>query len=147
MDRKAVMSIMSGSNVQEHPYRVWRPSVSAPSLAYLGPGKVSETRSVEDTAIVPETALVEDVGSEEHRSSAMSSTPQISSTVVSAVIVASQVGSAEAFVFNTEADEIAVLTWTIIIGAVGLFLMWSYRWVKKKQTPQDEETLRSSSSP
>ena len=139
VDRKAIVSIMSGSNVQEHPFRVWRPAVSAPSLTCLGPGNVSKTSSVADTANVTETEPVEDAGVEDRRSNTMSSSSQINTAVVSAIVVASQVGSAEAFVFNIEADEVATLVWTILAGVVGLCLVWSWRWKANKQSPKGDE--------
>ena len=63
----------------------------------------------------------------------MSSTPQVSSAIVSAIIVATQADPAEAFIFNIEADEIAVLVWTVVIGTIGLLLVWACRWMNKKQ--------------
>ena len=50
VDRKAITSIMSGSNLQEHPFRVWRPSASASNPSYLERASVSEAVSAEDTA-------------------------------------------------------------------------------------------------
>ena len=44
----------------------------------------------------------------------MSSTLQVSSAIVSAIIVATQADPAEAFIFNIEADEIALLVWTVV---------------------------------
>ena len=40
---------------------------------------------------------------------------------------------AGAFIFNIEADEIALLVWTVVIGTIGLLLVWACRWMYKKQ--------------
>ena len=127
------MSIMSGSNVQDHPFRVWLPSASEPNPAFLGPGRVSEAVPAEDTANSSEVAVVEDTSSEDRRANAMSSTPQISSTVVSAVILASQVASAEAVVINIEFQEVAAFALTIIAGIVGLILVRQYKLALSSQ--------------
>ena len=63
----------------------------------------------------------------------MSSTLQVSSAIVSAIVVATQADPAEAFIFNIEADDIALLLWTVVIGTIGLLLMWACRWMKKKR--------------
>ena len=63
----------------------------------------------------------------------MSSTPQVSSAIVSCIIVATHADPADAFIFNIDADEIALLVWTVVIGTIGLLLVWACRWMNKKQ--------------
>ena len=70
------------------------------------------------------------------------STLQVSSSFVSVIVVATQADPAEAFIFNIEANDIALLVRTLVIATIGFLLMWACRWmIKKRASPWGDADL------